>query len=987
MSIQWTGAANRHIDTASGNFAKGSSAAGWAGWFRLDQRAGANADGTVFWGYDSGQKQMRMRMFLSGGDTITYPTMYNAGATARQGSNNPTPDGWHHYAVTYTGTKWVAYYDGTPTDITTETSTVQDAACALWLGQVGTNLDWDVTVYNLAIWNDSALSDADVLALYNMTDTPATLTNQADHYWLFDSTTGTAVASTGNLLDLIGSADFSTITGDAPVYVSDAPVAPTPSVFVDSIETDPSGKLLLIRTVDSEGAAVRPADYRATSSATITVELNGGGDTSVTDLLFPEAASGPFKGFVARIPEAARPSNAGDVLTVTCDQALVTENGETSNFLEALADEPVTNRFGADPWEDGTTLGNRSAMKLGEGMEAFVSYNRNLYFCNLAKQILEWTNAAGTRLASGSNGLPTEYDTGHCYASIMQGYSTYVLPVPVGSYRLLWQGGGDASCTLIDSSGNGLVTNDGGDDIGSWHYIDYTIADGAIYLRIDVTGGGAPDLTDLRLIPAAYRAANGYDTVQEFTNEIISDLRGRDTIRWIHLLGIFGAAAAVADDLADDDAICPAAAPLTYSATIDTIEEYAGSAFDGLTEYTNIQINCTAAHGLSDGQVVQMPSDLGTAFWSVGGASMSSARYAIAVVDSDSFAIYTQISGTLDTGYSGAGVVGVKQTRPIMSLEAICRLCNAVGANLWLNIPHCASDALVTAMATAVDGALNSGRTIYIEYTNEAWNYGSGYEGSVYMTVIKNAEALDNAQEGYALRAAEVHALCAAVFDASVRPYKRVFGSQAGNIGVGTNISDYITAETLPIECMCVGGYFTNGYLNTADADVDPQSVLTSMDVDEVVATHVWGTEDPTTYLISNKTIADGLGAELLVYEGGQHDQDFNGDNDFDSLLRQCQDHPRMGRAYLEMLKAARDAGVTLFVNFQNAGHWPEGNYWGARHWVGQATGRGDGSDGKADNTADSTDYTNHVSAKAWALAKWTATHKKIRNRTRFPRR
>lgn len=50
-------------------------------------------------------------------------------------------------------------------------------------------------------------------------------------------------------------------------------------------------------------------------------------------------------------------------------------------------------------------------------------------------------------------------------------------------------------------------------------------------------------------------------------------------------------------------------------------------------------------------------------------------------------------------------------------------LCNAVGADCWLCIPHLADDDHVLQLAKLCKQRLNAGNNIYIEFSNEVWNY------------------------------------------------------------------------------------------------------------------------------------------------------------------------------------------------------------------------------------------------------------------------
>ncbi|HEX5461229.1 MAG TPA: hypothetical protein VFX20_14800 [Steroidobacteraceae bacterium] len=55
-------------------------------------------------------------------------------------------------------------------------------------------------------------------------------------------------------------------------------------------------------------------------------------------------------------------------------------------------------------------------------------------------------------------------------------------------------------------------------------------------------------------------------------------------------------------------------------------------------------------------------------------------------------------------------------------LEAVIGLCNALGADCWINVPHTADDDYMTQMATLVHQQLGSTQKVYVEFSNEVWN-------------------------------------------------------------------------------------------------------------------------------------------------------------------------------------------------------------------------------------------------------------------------
>ncbi len=55
--------------------------------------------------------------------------------------------------------------------------------------------------------------------------------------------------------------------------------------------------------------------------------------------------------------------------------------------------------------------------------------------------------------------------------------------------------------------------------------------------------------------------------------------------------------------------------------------------------------------------------------------------------------------------------------------EVCIDMCNQLGSDLWLNVPHRADDNFIREMARLVRDRLNPNLHVYIEYSNETWNF------------------------------------------------------------------------------------------------------------------------------------------------------------------------------------------------------------------------------------------------------------------------
>ena len=67
----------------------------------------------------------------------------------------------------------------------------------------------------------------------------------------------------------------------------------------------------------------------------------------------------------------------------------------------------------------------------------------------------------------------------------------------------------------------------------------------------------------------------------------------------------------------------------------------------------------------------------------------------------------------------------------IMAWEYVIQLSNETGTDPWINVPHQTTDNYVTELAKLFrDQPLDPERKLYVEYSNEVWNWGGGFDQS-----------------------------------------------------------------------------------------------------------------------------------------------------------------------------------------------------------------------------------------------------------------
>lgn len=283
-------------------------------------------------------------------------------------------------------------------------------------------------------------------------------------------------------------------------------------------------------------------------------------------------------------------------------------------------------------------------------------------------------------------------------------------------------------------------------------------------------------------------------------------------------------------------------------------------------------------------------------------------------------------------------------------------------ASVHINVPMDACDDMVYHIARLVLANFPSGRKVYDEYMNEPWNFvfsGFGYvlnTGSQFMPdwpVMWGGQV--NALAYYVYRAAQVHAIFRSVFAAAGRG-SEIMGLLNLQLGVDPGYYlQYAAAQGLQVDAIAIAPYL---YMEQTEYT---SSVVNGYDDEQVI--DMWTHElyyNTIGYSALAKTARDGIAAYnsatgnhcvLMGYEGGAeiipprltscvHWNERNHD-----LLY----NPNWYIAEQDFYYWLQTNGFTALHIYSLSQYWnPQA--WGMYHGVAQAHGRGDGSDGKANN-------------------------------------
>ncbi len=307
-----------------------------------------------------------------------------------------------------------------------------------------------------------------------------------------------------------------------------------------------------------------------------------------------------------------------------------------------------------------------------------------------------------------------------------------------------------------------------------------------------------------------------------------------------------------------------------------------------------------------------------------------------------------------------------------VALEYIVQLCNELEADPWFCMPHQADDDYVMQFAQYVKNYLHEDATIYLEYSNELWNQDPRFnqwewlEEQATTRTGTEVHIRDNEWfEQWALEAARDFQIWHTVFkDTSPidsRKIVRVVAGHKENVWIlkkvlerdGLKDPDDPTGKDVLFDAVACSTYL----LDRVDG-YDAQAPTTEQKADSILFHTIhrtitqYDTSDPddpdppandpnnTDFYLDHAGWSDfystqtGRPIALLSYEGGQHFVRIRGgsrDNTHvpTDVLLALQRRPMMYKAYIDNIKAFKDAGGSLFMAFNSVGKFTEDDTFG----------------------------------------------------------
>jgi len=294
------------------------------------------------------------------------------------------------------------------------------------------------------------------------------------------------------------------------------------------------------------------------------------------------------------------------------------------------------------------------------------------------------------------------------------------------------------------------------------------------------------------------------------------------------------------------------------------------------------------------------------------------------------------INNSNERSWEGRNKIGDFGTGGAAAIEDIIELSNEMNTNPWLLVPHMADDNYIRSMAEYVKKNLKPNLKVYIEYTNEAWNF--GFKQAEYLKKQADEKGIKN-YEAYAIRSLELFKIWEGVFPNKNR-LVRVISTQFVNSWLSERILE-TTGVAEHVDALAVGYYF-GGEIGSVKMVEETMSMSDGEVFDYLETVSLPATKE---YLIKQKEVADQYQIELIAYEAGQHLVGVGKHTTLGVLtnyqeltdkLTRLNRHPRMKQVYLDFYKNWESVGGGLITWFTSIGKYSKWGSWGLLENMGQ---------------------------------------------------
>lgn len=275
------------------------------------------------------------------------------------------------------------------------------------------------------------------------------------------------------------------------------------------------------------------------------------------------------------------------------------------------------------------------------------------------------------------------------------------------------------------------------------------------------------------------------------------------------------------------------------------------------------------------------------------------------------------------------------QSEKGVALEYMIALANALKADPWFCMPHLATDDYVRRFAEMVKARLAKDRKVYVEYSNETWNF--MFPQTRYcLEQGKKLGLSDNDFQAclryHSQRAVEIFRIWEDVFGGHDR-LVRVLATQGANPWVSEQILSWKDAAK-HADALAGADYFGHEFDDPKKADQ-----TAALSVEELLDRCMACLEKTRETNARQVALARKHGVPYVAYEAGQHLVGVGGAENNQALMDlfvAANRHPKMKDVYLRSMNNWKDVGGGLYVIFSSMGRPSKWGSWGILEYEGQ---------------------------------------------------
>ena len=290
-----------------------------------------------------------------------------------------------------------------------------------------------------------------------------------------------------------------------------------------------------------------------------------------------------------------------------------------------------------------------------------------------------------------------------------------------------------------------------------------------------------------------------------------------------------------------------------------------------------------------------------------------------------------------------------------MCIEFAVELCNKTGCDMWLNVPHRATDDYCSQLFAYVAANLSPGLLCWVELSNEVWNSlfdrAAGDAGPTdngqytYFVTLANSLGLGGAnnsekrQRAYKRRAIEVFALAVTAFGGTSR-LRRVLAGQR----IARTILDYSLAfepeNNSQIDYLAIATYWgAAALISTQNPSGRKPTTLDEYFTDLALVRPVSEAAEAADVVYYRDT----YGKQVVAYEGGLVSEigtsgGWATDAALHALVNSAMSDPRMQDEYRSWIANQRTSGLALVNHYAMCYPFPavgsSAGRWGLREHI-----------------------------------------------------